>query len=552
MSLHGDLQGQGQQTTDQPSSAPGDRKEAPKGGTIHGKVIGADTGTGLNKVKLVLRNIQAQDGDQPDSTQTDSNGNYQFEGVKPGTYSLSALRNGYINGVYGQKPGGSFSPRGGVILDVRTGESLNAINIKLIRGGVVEGRILDSDNEPVARAVVQAVRYYAIQGKRRLVPASTAFTDDRGHYRLFDIAPGLYYLRAAFRSFGMEEGMSPSPPTYYPGVMSPQEASRIQVRAGRDVTGVDLILGEAESYNISGRVIGPDGKPFANAFIHVNQFPLEGMMSGNKWTQSNAAGEFRLKELFPGKYFVTAGAHQDEKRLDGNLVIEVSNTNIEGIVLALGEGTEISGRIETEWQKGSLEPSRLRVSLNASMEDPRGFFARGGEVKEDATFRLTGVPEMMGIFRLTGLSGNLFLQSVRVDGREVTDTPIDIKGSLPLEGVEIMISAQGASLNGNVKLEEQGPPVKGATVLVFPVDPEKRGTNSRFVKTSQSDQQGRYSIQGLPPAEYFIGALKSLEGGLESDEDFLKELQKTSTRVRLELGESREEPLIAQDAPEFE
>ncbi|MFN8007022.1 MAG: carboxypeptidase-like regulatory domain-containing protein [Terriglobia bacterium] len=144
------------------------------------------------------------------------------------------------------------------------------------------------------------------------------------------------------------------------------------------------------------------------------------------------------------------------------------------------------------------------------------------------------------------------MQSVRVDGREMIDTPIEIKGSSPLEGVEIVISPQGASLNGNVKSEEQGPPVKGATVVIFPVDLEKRGPSSRFVKTSQSDQQGRYSIQGLPPAEYFICGLKSLEGGLESDEDFLKELQKTSTQVRLELGESRDEPLIAQEAPEFE
>ncbi len=124
-------------------------------------------------------------------------------------------------------------------------------------------------------------------------------------------------------------------------------------------------------------------------------------------------------------------------------------------------------------------------------------------MKEDATFRLTGIPEMMGTFKVTGLRGNFFLKSVRVDGREVTDTPIEIKGNSPLEGVEIVVSAQGASLSGVVKSEEQGPPVKGATVVVFPVDPEIRGVHSRFVKSTQSDQQGHYSVQGLPAGRIF-------------------------------------------------
>ena len=42
---------------------------------------------------------------------------------------------------------------------------------------------------------------------------------------------------------------------------------------------------------------------------------------------------------------------------------------------------------------------------------------------------------MMGTFKVTGLRENFFLKSVRVDGREMIDTPIEIKGNSPLEGV---------------------------------------------------------------------------------------------------------------------
>ena len=134
----------------------------------------------------------------------------------------------------------------------------------------------------------------------------------------------------------------------------------------------------------------------------------------------------------------------------------------------------------------------------------------------------------------------------------MTDTPIEIKGNSPLEEVEIVVSAQGALLSGVVKAEEQGPPVKGATVMVFPVNPETRGVHSRFVKSTQTDQQGNYSVQGLPPGEYFLSALKSAEGELESDEAFLKQLQQISAKVALETGETKTESLIAVDAPEIE
>ena len=185
-----------------------------------------------------------------------------------------------MNQVYGQKSSDSFSQSGGITLDVRSGESLNSINLKLIRGGAVEGRILDADNEPVARAFVQVARYTSFQGKRRLMSTGMAQTDDRGHYRLFNIPPGMYYLSAVYGAFEMPgEGGSGSPPTYYPGVMTLQEASKIQVSAARDLTGMDMILVEGDAYSVSGKIVGPDGKPIIGAWINPVRVPLSDFLS---------------------------------------------------------------------------------------------------------------------------------------------------------------------------------------------------------------------------------------------------------------------------------
>ncbi len=549
------VQGQDQQITDQPSPTAGAKKEVPQGGAIRGKVIGTDTGAGLRKVNLMLQGTQSQTGDKPTTTQTDASGGYRFEDVKPGKYTLSAFRNGYVNQVYGQKASDSFSQSGGITLDVRSGESLNSINFKLIRGGAVEGRILDADNEPVARAFVQVARYTSFQGKRRLMPTGMAQTDDRGHYRLFNIPPGMYYLSAVYRAFEMPEGGSGSPSTYYPGVMTLQEASKIQVSAARDLTGMDMILVEGDSYLVSGKIVGPDGKPIIGGWINPVRVPLSDFLSFSSGNSTDAQGEFKLKGLFPGKYRLSAGTQREGKQLIGNAIVEVSNSDIEGVLIALGEGIEITGRIVIEGQNASLDLRRLRVSLMADLESGIGNFmggAAGSEVKDDFTFRLANVSEMTGYLRVSGLAGNFFLKSVRVEGQEMADASIEIKGNSPLEGVEVVISPQGASLNGTVKSDEQGPPFKGATVMVFPGDPESRGIHSRFVKKTQSDQKGNYTIQGFPPGEYFLSALKSVEGGLESDEAFLKQLQKTSKKVNLETGETKTESLIAVDAPEIE
>ena len=90
------------------------------------------------------------------------------------------------------------------------------------------------------------------------------------------------------------------------------------------------------------------------------------------------------------------------------------------------------------------------------------------------TFRLVNLPEMEGRFQVFGIKENAFVKSIRMDGREVLDQVVEIKASSRIEGVEIVISPEGASVRGVVCQEENGPVVKGATVIIFPADIEKR------------------------------------------------------------------------------
>ena len=46
---------------------------------------------------------------------------------------------------------------------------------------------------------VRVMRYQYLQGERRLTPAGNGQTDDQGHYRVWGLMPGDYYVNAVAR-----------------------------------------------------------------------------------------------------------------------------------------------------------------------------------------------------------------------------------------------------------------------------------------------------------------------------------------------------------------
>ena len=67
--------------------------------------------------------------------------------------------------------------------------------------------MLDEDGEPMPGVIVRVMRYQYLQGDRRLTPAGTAQTDDKGQYRVWGLMPGdYYYVNALTRLAGLGGG----------------------------------------------------------------------------------------------------------------------------------------------------------------------------------------------------------------------------------------------------------------------------------------------------------------------------------------------------------
>jgi protocatechuate 3,4-dioxygenase beta subunit len=493
----------------------------------------------------------------PQTSQTNENGEYEIRDVKPGRYSLMVMRNGYVSQTYGQKStdlmSSMMSPMQGTQLTVRAGETLGQVNFQMIRGGAVEGQITDQNNEPLSRVMVQLSRYRTMQGKRSLMPVSMGQTDDRGHFRLFEIAPGSYYLSASYGSFGFPDGSGAFPPTYYPGALSPQEASKLQVAPAAEITGINMALTEAASFTISGKVMRGDGKPAAGARLMSMRHPPEGfgMMFGGSGV--DADGSFKLSNMLPGKYRLTTSTTRDGKQESGSVIVEVGSEDLQNVFIVLGNGAEVSGKIVVEGQSTQpIEPRQIRVMLVPDAGPMMGGFFGGGpqETKDDLTFT-QNVAEGSMRFNVNLPTGNFYVKSIRMEGRDVTDQTVDFKNNDRFHGVEVVISSQGGQLSGVVRKEEGGEVLRGATVVVFPSDPERQ-SKSRFVKAVQTDQQGSFDAKGLVPGEYLVCALLSHEAGAETDVSYLKEIEKLGKRVELTAGEAKTADLVAAAGPATE
>lgn len=528
-------------------------QESREPGLIRGRVSASDSGIGVNKVLLVLRMMEAR---ELLTARTNSHGEYEFKEVTPGRYWLRATRHGYVPQTYGQKSGGLTRGDAGTPLEVRAGETLEAIDFRLIRCAVVEGRIVDQDNDPVVGASVQLVRYRRYHGKRQFTSGGSASTDDRGQYRIFDVPPGSYYLKADFPQSRLPEGAAQPvlSLTYYPGVSSPQEASKIQVTAG-EVRDIDVTMIATLGYTISGHVLGTDGRPSTEGVVLSQRVDPDDVVgnSSPSYGYMDREGRFKITKLPRGRHRLTAFSNREGKQQAASIVVDLANEDAAGVSLTLGGGAEISGRIGIEGPGSQSKRIQIQLMPESGTLRAKSFGGKpeSNEVRPDSTFTISGVIEGVYRFMVNSPEDNSYVKSIRAQGQELVDESFELRNNQRLAGVEVLISTQGGQISGVVKQSDNGGLVKDAAVVLFSTDTAKRGVR-RFTKTSQTDQTGSFSLRGIVPGEYAICALLNHEAGSESDPAYLNEIEKNAKRVVFENGSTLSESLTVSAAPALE
>src|SRR5262249_44642453 len=140
-----------------------------------------------------------------------------------GTYRIAASKSGYapLNPSDVVLPP---LPMLGAGPSIKLGEDQKRadVDVTLAHLASVSGFVFDEIGEPIQGATIQLLRVRFERGRRRLVPAGNArSTDDRGHYRIFDVEAGQYLVAASVGALMVFAGSTTDlpgyAPTYFPG-----------------------------------------------------------------------------------------------------------------------------------------------------------------------------------------------------------------------------------------------------------------------------------------------------------------------------------------------
>jgi hypothetical protein len=480
-------------------------------------------------------------------TLTDNDGRFEIGALPASRYRLYVSKAGYVTLEYGQaRPFETGRP-----IDLSAGESLEKIDFSLPRGAVVSGRVTDELGEPVTDVQVQAMRYQFVNGERQLVNAGRpSATDDLGQFRVFGLMPGDYVVRASLRSGNPPEGTTGYPGTYYPGVVSVAEAQTVTVGLSQELN-IAFPLVPARLSRISGTVTGSDGRPLAGGVVQLRTSGgiAPRFAGGGNANDVRPGGTFRLTGIPPGDYILNVQQRPRDLTVEpgaerpalefASVPISVAG-DIDGLTIQTTPGVNLTGTVVFRGSNGqSVPPRGIQVNTvplpGSSLSPPPGA-AAGARVNTDGTFELRGLIGPRFI-RAGGLPPGWAVRSITLDGTDITDVAFDFKPGSPPQSMVVTLTDRVTQLTGMVR-SPSGQPASDYVLLVFPEDQALWGAQSRHVAVARPNQNGTFSINGLPPARYLAIVLPSLENGTQQDAALLSQLRSRAQNVTLTDGQT--------------
>jgi uncharacterized protein (DUF2141 family) len=330
--------------------------------SLAGTVIDARSGEVIKRAQVILTHFGApssEDAPPPIraspptdlTTFTDSAGVFRFSALSAGTYSISAQKPGFTE----IRTSGTADIPGSMKLTA----SVEDLRLKLSPLGVITGKVVDQEGQPLRGVNVIALSQRMEDGVRRTQAVRNVATNDRGEYRLWNFRPGKYYIKAAGRTggtylyagdvaprFTADESFSPA---YFGGGKTLDSAQPINIEPGSE-SRADINLTMEPSHKIRGAL----GNFAPRRTVKFELLSGDEDVSPSRVSVNGDTGKFEIQDVIPGAYALRA----TQGETSAEIPVNVTPTDVDGLC-----------RSRQVWT------SEFTLNLQASPKQPIPIFA---------------------------------------------------------------------------------------------------------------------------------------------------------------------------------
>ena len=544
----------------QAGAAGGSRVIPANQGVLQGQIVDAQSGRPVGGAAVSIysnpRGVAGPDRAGNVYAQiADADGRYEIGGVVPGEYFVSATTAGYVLTYFGRaNPFGTGTPVSIVGGRVRPG-----IDIRMTRGATIGGRVFADAGEGLSGVEIEVIE--AIEGA--VPPSPTAFglvegrraagfaqTEEGGVYRVANLPPGDYYVRAyAPGTIRPERGTRAEAysSTFFPDATEIGGAQPIRVAVGQEAFNIDFTLATVATRTVRGRLVDPGGPPLDKATVvlwsrdHGPDERLHGDADKN--------GRFTIDGVIPDNYLVTVRDPADQQRWIGASRSLIVDDDVSGLEIEAMRTARIAGRVlRGNGQPLPFDASTLNIIaqyvLNGMGQMRGGIGPHSPGVERDGSFVIES-PAGSTVLNVSGLPEGWTVRSARLDGVDVSDREFELSPGAN-HRIEIVVTDRLSGVNGTVT-DRANRPMSTATVVVFPEDPTRRRAE-RLTRAVAADEAGVYRIEDLPAGDYLLVAVDSLAPNAWRTPATLDRLASIASRLRIEEGERVGKSLKIADA----
>ena len=468
---------------------------------VSGQVIRSDTLQPVPKAEVTLY-PQFETAEGRRTVRSSPDGTFVFPDLQAGAYILQVSHTGYSTFSCGSPDCRQVS--------LKAGQKVDDLVVRMDPAGVISGRVFDEDQDPVEGIQVYGLRVNFLRGGGRQISAnSSAVTDDQGSFRMANLAPGFYYVRAGglvqhpMDQVALKQGHGEAlqyRDTYYPGTSTLSEASPLEVSPDAEASGIRFSVATERTYTVTGKVVGgaTHARPKPTEVRFTKQGDVEQLFGGPDNT-IDPDGSFKIPGLSPGEYTLIAKAttHDGRALEEGYASVRIVDSNIRADI-EIGRVGEVRGKVEA--------PTGLSLAGKQIILQTSGMIYYPADISADGRFDIGNIPPgeyTLAVTEKEDLAESIYLRKAVCHGKDYASQPLVLAVGTVLD-CDLVIANDTGSVSGQVI--EGDKPVPRLVVVLIPESPELRRI-PRYTVTGRSHAAGRYQIVGAIPGDYLLFAV---------------------------------------------